>query len=118
MPGVIKRTGNYEVLHEVVEHNGVLYLGGVISDDLSLDMAGQMNDVLKQIDQLLTTHGSSRDRLLTALLFITDMSLKPAMNKVWKEWLATPHLPTRATIGVNDLGERVLLEVVVTAAIA
>jgi enamine deaminase RidA (YjgF/YER057c/UK114 family) len=40
------------------------------------------------------------------------------MNKVWKEWLATPHLPTRATIGVNDLGERVLLEVVVTAAIA
>jgi enamine deaminase RidA (YjgF/YER057c/UK114 family) len=118
MPGPIKRTGNYEVLHEVVEHDGVIYLGGVVSDDLSLDMAGQTRDVLGQIDRLLAEHGSSRDRLLSSMIFITDMRLKPEMNTVWKQWLASDHLPTRATIGVSDLGEGVLLEIVVTAATA
>ena len=116
MPGPIQRTGNYEVLHEVVVHNGVVHLGGVVSDDLSLDMAGQTGDVLSQIDRLLAAHGSSRARLLTALIFITDMRLKPALNGVWTQWLAPEQMPTRATIGVDDLGDGVLLEMVVTAA--
>jgi hypothetical protein len=39
---MIKRSGEYEgLLHEVVEYNGVLYLAGVLADDLTLDMAGQ-----------------------------------------------------------------------------
>lgn len=113
---MIKRSGNYEVLHEVVEHNGVLHFSGVVSEDTSLDMAGQTEDVLKQIDQLLKAHGSSRDHLLSALIFITDMKKKPDMNKVWTRWLAPAHLPTRATIGVNDLGKGILIEIVVTAA--
>jgi len=54
--------------------------------------------------------------VLTALIFITDMSLKPAMNAVWKEFFPSAALPTRATIGVKDLGPGVLLEVVFTAA--
>jgi enamine deaminase RidA (YjgF/YER057c/UK114 family) len=100
----------------VVVHNGIVHLGGVVSDDLSLDMAGQATDALAQIDRLLAAHGSSRDRLLTALIFITDLRLKPELNKVWTHWLAPGQMPTRATIGVNDLGENVLLEIVVTAA--
>lgn len=113
---MIKRSGAYgDILHEVVEHGGVLHFAGVVSEDPKLDMAGQMRDVTRQIDALLAAHGSSRDNLLTALIFITDMKQKPAMNAVWKQWLAPAHLPTRATIGVADL-DGYLLEVVVTAA--
>lgn len=113
---MIKRSGKSEILHDVVEHNGVLYLAGVVAENTSLDMAGQARQVFGQIDQLLTANGSSRERLLSALIFITDMKHKPDMNKAWKEWLAPAHLPTRATIGINDLGPGVLIEVVVTAA--
>jgi enamine deaminase RidA (YjgF/YER057c/UK114 family) len=113
---VIKRSGDYEILHEVVEHNGVLHLAGVTTEDTSLDMAGQMGDVARQIDTVLAAHGSHRDKLISALIFITDMSLKPAMNKAWSAWLKREHMPTRATIGVKDLGEGILIEVVVTAA--
>ncbi len=113
---VIKRSGDYEILHEVVEHNGVLHFAGITTEDTSLDMAGQMRDVAAQIDRLLAAHGSHRDRLISALIFITDMRLKPEMNKVWSSWLAREHMPTRATIGVKDLGEGVLIEIVVTAA--
>jgi enamine deaminase RidA (YjgF/YER057c/UK114 family) len=113
---MINRTGNRKVLHEVVEHNGVLYLAGVAASDVSLDIVGQTTQTLKQIEDLLTAHGSSRNNVLSALIFITDMSLKPAMNKVWQEWFPPSQLPTRATIGVNDLGKGILIEIVVTAA--
>jgi enamine deaminase RidA (YjgF/YER057c/UK114 family) len=114
---VIKRTGNSEILHDVVEYKGVLNLAGVVAEDLSQDMAGQARQVFEEIDRLLAAHGSDRDHLLSALIFITDMKLKPDMNKAWKGWLKKDHLPTRATIGINDLGPGVLIEVVVTAAV-
>ncbi len=114
---MIKRSGSSEILHDVVEHNGVLNLAGVVAEDLSLGMAGQARQVFEEIDRLLATHGSDRDHLLSALIFITDMKLKPEMNKAWKAWLKPSHLPSRATIGINDLGPGVLIEVVVTAAV-
>jgi enamine deaminase RidA (YjgF/YER057c/UK114 family) len=113
---VIKRTGKSDILHDVVEYNGVLNLAGVVAEDLSQGMGGQARQIFEQIDRLLAAHGSSRDRLLSALIFITDMKLKPEMNKAWQAWLKKDHLPTRATIGINDLGPKVLIEVVVTAA--
>ena len=112
----IKRTGFYGTLNEVVEHNGILYFAGVVTEDKSLDMAGQTKQVCDQLDALLAAHGSDRQHLLTALIFITDMSQKPAMNKVWKEWLVPEHMPTRATVGVSDLEEGILIEVICTAA--
>ena len=114
---MIKRTGNHaDILHEIVEHNGTLYLAGVVTEDKTLDMTGQAKSVFAQIDQVLAEHGSSKDKLLTALIFITDMKDKPAMNKVWQAWLSPKNLPTRATIGVNDLEPGIRIEVVVTAA--
>lgn len=115
---MIERSEAYGgILHEVVEHNGVLHLAGVVGEDPAADMAGQTRSITEQIDALLAAHGSDKEHLLTALIFITDMALKPAMNEVWKAWLAPAHLPTRATIGVADL-DGYLIEVVVTAAVA
>ncbi|MGE3991904.1 RidA family protein [Pseudorhodoplanes sp.] len=115
---MIKRTGLYEgLLHEVVEHNGMLYFGGVVAEDLSLDMAGQTNDVLQQVDKLLAIHGSNRDCILSTVLYVPDLALKPALNDVWRRYFASDHLPTRATIGGVDLGPGVLLELVLTAAV-
>jgi len=113
---MITRSGPHgDVLHEVVENAGVLYLAGITAEDKSQDMAGQTRSVVAQVDELLAAHGSDKTRLLTALIFITDMKLKPAMNTVWKAWLAPAQLPTRATIGVSDL-DGYMIEIVVTAA--
>jgi enamine deaminase RidA (YjgF/YER057c/UK114 family) len=114
---MITRTGRYDgLLHEVVEYNGVLYFGGVVAEELSLDMAGQTADVLRQVDNLLSLHGSTRDRILSVQIFVTDLALKSTLNEVWREFFASEHLPARATIGVGALGPGVLLEVVLTAA--
>lgn len=118
MASDIRRKDAYkDILHEVVEHDGVLYLAGLVSENLLLDIEGQTEDVLRQLAAVLKANGSGMDRVLTGLLFITDMSLKPALNEAWKRHFSNKaHLPTRACIGVKDLGPNVLLEAVFTAA--
>lgn len=103
------------ILHEVVEHDGILYFAGAVAEDLTQSMKGQTEQICRDLDALLTRFGSSREKVLTAMLYITDMSQKPAMNEAWTAWLPAAALPARATIGVADLGPGVLIEVVITA---
>lgn len=113
----IKRSAPYGgILHEVVEHNATLYLAGIVSEDLSLDMTGQAEDVMRQLTQLLKANGSDLSRVLQATIYFADLGLKPAFDVVWKRHIADGHMPARAGIGVADLGANVLLEMVVTAA--
>lgn len=103
------------IMHRVVEHSGLIFVGGTTCDDESLDMAGQTREILAKLDTYLAQAGTDRTKLLSATIFITDMNLKPQMDAVWKEWLAPSDFPTRATVGVADLGGTTLIEIVVTA---
>ena len=103
--------------HEVVVHNGVLYIGGIIAEDTTLDMAGQADDVLSQLSKLLAAGGSSIAQVLQVTIYVTDLADKPDFNRVWKAHFNEINLPTRAAIGVADLGVGVKLELVATAAL-
>ena len=113
---MIRRHVRTPIMHRVVEHNGVLYFGGIVADDRSKDMKGQTAEILEKIGKLLAENGSDRTKLLAATLFVTDMNQKDAMNEAWTGWFGAEDLPTRATVGVAELGPNVLIEVVVTAA--
>lgn len=112
---MIKRHIQTRINHRVVEAGGILHFGGLIADDLSLDMKGQTAQICAKIDKLLAEVGSNKEKLVTAMLYITDFDQKEGMNDAWLEWLPAEHLPTRATIGVAELGKNVLIEVVVSA---
>ncbi len=114
---MIKRSDRDGILHQVVEHGGILYLAGVVADDDSLDMYGQTKQALASLDALLKKHGSGRDRVLRVTNYITDMSKKPELNRAWTEYFAAAHLPSRATIGVGDLTGNILIELVATAVV-
>ncbi|KQT25267.1 hypothetical protein ASG57_21710 [Bradyrhizobium sp. Leaf396] len=114
---VIKRSLPYEgLLHEIVEHNGVLYLGGIVPEDTGLDMAGQADDVLRQLKTLLEGAGSDLSGVLQVTIFMADLADKAAFNQVWKRYFTADHLPARAAIGVADLGPGVRLELTAIAA--
>ena len=115
---MIKRVGNYEVLHEVVEHNGILYLSGIVAEDTTRGMADQTTQALTALARLLEENGSGVDRILQILIFVTDMKLKPEMNRAWKAFFNNQeHLPARATLGIAALEEGELIEIVTTAAV-
>ena len=113
---MITRHIRTKINHRVVEHSGVLYFGGLVADDRSQDMKGQTAQICAKLDSLLAQVGSSKEKLLTAMIYISDFSQKDGMNEAWLEWLPAEHLPTRATIGVAELGKDMLIEVVVSAA--
>jgi enamine deaminase RidA (YjgF/YER057c/UK114 family) len=102
---MIKRLLPWDGLgHEVVAHGGVLYIGGIVAEDTSLDMAGQADDVLRQLAKLLAAGGSSIARVLQVTIFATDLSEKPDFNRIWKAHFKEVCLPARAMVGVADLG--------------
>jgi enamine deaminase RidA (YjgF/YER057c/UK114 family) len=104
--------------HEIVVHGGVLYIGGVVAEDTSLDMAGQVDDVLRQLAILLKAGGSSIEQVLQVTIYLTNLVEKPDFNRAWKAHFKEVNLPARAAIGVADLGPGVKLELVATAAVA
>lgn len=112
----MQRYEKIKIMHRVVEYGGIIYLGGVVADDFSKDLGGQTEEVCKKIECMLLEYGSDTSRILNATIFITNMANKEQMSKVWVSWLSQDHLPARATIGVNDLGKNVLIEVILTAA--
>jgi enamine deaminase RidA (YjgF/YER057c/UK114 family) len=114
---MIKRHRKHRIMHGVVEHNGVLYVGGHAANDLSVGMKEQTRQICDKLDLVLAECGSDKSQLLSARIYITDMARKPEMDEAWLEWIEGDDLPSRATIGVADLGtpER-LIEVVVVAA--
>lgn len=107
---------HHNVNHTVVTHGDTLYIQGLASQDPSLDMKGQMQDILRRLDGILTSVGSDKTKVLSALLYVKDLSLRPQFNEAWREYFATEDMPARASIGIADLGPGLLVEIVVVAA--
>ena len=104
------------MMSSVVEHGGVLYLAGITGE--GDDIATQTADILSKVDALLADHGSSKDRLLSATLYITDLSLRPAANEVWTAWLPEDSEPARTSAAASTLMPGEFIEIVFTAATA
>lgn len=102
-------------LSDATEHNGTIYLAGQVAEDLSAGMTAQTADVLRQIDALLAKCGSSKSRILSATVYVTDMALKPEMDEAWMAWVDQTRPPARATVEAR-LGANVLVEIMLTAA--
>ncbi|WP_108660369.1 Rid family hydrolase [Acuticoccus kandeliae] len=114
----IVRSGRAGPVHQVTRHGDTLYIGGVVADDPSLGMAEQTAAMLEKLDAILTAHGSSRERILLMHVFITDMALKPEMNRAWLAFFDGATLPSRVTLGINAIEEGVLIEASTIASLA
>ena len=103
-------------LSKVVEHNGTVYVAGTTADDKSAGMQQQAAQVLAKIDGLLARCGTNKSKLLSATVYISDMTQKNAMNEAWLSWIDRKNPPTRACVAVELGSPETLVEIVVTAA--
>jgi enamine deaminase RidA (YjgF/YER057c/UK114 family) len=97
-----------------VSHDGLVFAVATARDK-SGDLKAQTRDALAFIDESLAKLGSDKSRILTATVYITDMSKKAEMNDAWLAWVDSKNPPQRACIGVV-LDGRDLVEIVVCAA--
>ena len=103
-------------LSEIAIHNGTVYLAGQIADNTTQDIVGQTREVLGHVDRLLNEAGSSKARILSCQIYISDMSYFPGMNEVWDAWVVPGHTPPRATVEAKLANPACLVEIVIVAA--
>lgn len=86
-----------------------------VADDPSQDAAGQIAQVLAQIDATLQRLGSSRDRLLQVMIYLADLADASELNRQWDTWVAPGAPPVRACVQAG-LSPDYLVEMLITAA--
>ncbi len=87
-----------------------------VSPEKSPSLYAQARAALASLDESLAEAGSDKSKLLTVMIYITDISGKPEFNRAWDEWVDPNNLPLRACVGVGLEGDD-LVELVATAAV-
>lgn len=100
-------------------HGGIVYVCGITADPRKQlgDVKQQTRAVLGQIDAVLAAAGTTKSKLLTAQVWLTDMDDFADHNDAWNEWVDADHPPVRTCVQSPRLwapGLRV--EIMVTAA--
>jgi 3-hydroxyisobutyrate dehydrogenase len=115
-PAMIKRfPGLAPTRSRAVVHDDLVFTVAVAPDPVTSSMYEQSVKALARIDESLALCGTDKSRILSAVVYITDMARKGEMNRAWDEWVDPVHAPMRACIGV-DLEPPHIVEIVVTAA--
>jgi enamine deaminase RidA (YjgF/YER057c/UK114 family) len=103
---------------QAVVHGNTVYLAGQVAQDAkATSVAEQTKAILGQIDALLAKAGSDKSKLLSANIWLSDISTFEEMNKVWDAWVAAGNAPARATVEAKLAAPRFKVEIGVTAAI-
>ena len=106
--------GSTPTRSRVVVANGIVNAVAT-SPDKTPSLYAQTKRALAAIDTSLADAGTDRSRILTATVYITDMSQKEEMNRAWDEWVDRANPPQRACIGAV-LEDKDLVEILVVAA--
>lgn len=112
----IQKTNSTEVMSAVTIHNKVVYLSGQVPKTTENDVELQTKDVLATIDALLAEAGTDKSRLLSAQLFVKNLSDFQTINAIWIDWMKGCVPPSRATIQADLVNPAWLIEIAVTAA--
>lgn len=113
----IKRLESGPRMSKVVVHGDTVYLSGQVADDLNGSVGQQTREVLAKIDTLLASVGSSKSKLLSVTIWLSDMAGFAEMNAVWEKWIDPANPPARAT-GESALARPELkVEILVIAAL-
>lgn len=115
MSTIIRHDADARLARAVI-HNGVVYLAGLTADNRAAGMKEQTTEILHKIDALLKKSGSDKSKLLSTMIYITDMRLKPAMDEAWLAWADAKNLPARACVETRLGTPDTLVEIMVVAA--
>jgi enamine deaminase RidA (YjgF/YER057c/UK114 family) len=112
----IVRFESNQRMSRVVKAAGLVFVGGQTSNDRTLDVKGQTQQVLAKIDAFLAQAGIEKTRLVSAQVWLADIARDFAsMNEVWDAWVAPGCAPTRATVESKLAAPDLLVEIAVIA---
>lgn len=113
----IERQNINHRMSQVVKFNGVVHLAGqVASGNPGAPVQDQTRNVLKNIDTLLASANTDKSKLISATIWLADISDFHAMNEVWDAWISPGNAPVRACVEGRLASPDYIVEIQVTAA--
>ena len=109
-------TGGAQGRSRAVIQDGRVYTVATAPDD-SAGLAEQTRQTLAALDRHLADAGSDKTRILTATVYLVDITAKTEMDAVWNEWIGpAENWPQRACVGAA-LASGTLVEITLVAAV-
>ncbi len=115
---VVRLAPNGRLAQAIIWNGTVRTSGQVAGDNPDPDVRRQTANVLRRLDELLASAGTDKSRLLSAEIYLADMSDFPAMNAAWDEWVDPAAQPTRVTIQTPMTRPEWRVAIAVTALLA
>jgi enamine deaminase RidA (YjgF/YER057c/UK114 family) len=104
-------------MSKAVVHGNTVYLAGQVADAAKGKSVGeQTQDILGQIDALLKEAGTDKTKLLSANIWLANISTFSEMNDVWDTWVVPGATPARATVEAKLAAPEYTVEIAVIAA--
>jgi len=106
-----------------IKCGGMVYMSGAIAmdpktgniaDAIKGDVEAQTAQAMRNVDQVLLAAGTSKNHVVKATVFVTDLADFARVNKVYAEYFGH-HKPARSCVQVAALPKGALVEVEVTA---
>ena len=99
--------------------NNTIYIGGQMPRDMdtgTIVEGGYQQAKLSLLHCLtiLEEAGGSIDTIALAIIYVTDLSIKEDINKVFSEFFSK-NPPARNLVEVSDIGENALVEIAIIA---
>ena len=95
----IKRIEAGSRMSQAVIHGDTVYLAGQVAlKSPGKPVGEQTREILGSIERLLKEAGSEKAKLLSAQIWLADMSKFNEMNEVWDAWVSPGNTPARATV--------------------
>jgi enamine deaminase RidA (YjgF/YER057c/UK114 family) len=114
----IKRIGAGPRMSQAVVRGNAVYTAGQVADkSKGGSVADQTHEILAQIDALLAEAGSAKSNILSATIYLADISTFAEMNSVWDEWVDKANPPARATVEAKLVAPAYKVEIAVIAAL-
>jgi enamine deaminase RidA (YjgF/YER057c/UK114 family) len=114
----IKRIGAGTRMSKAVVHGNTVYLAGQVADKtVGQGVAEQTQEIVDLIDAILAEAGSDKTKVLSATIYLADISTFPEMNSVWDKWVVQGNTPARATLEAKLVAPQYKVEIAVIAAL-
>ena len=100
---------------QCIEHKGMLYLSGQLpitpgTREIPDGIKKQAGQALLNVDNILKAAGSSRDKVISVRVYVSDISLWGDVNDVYSSFFGS-HKPVRCVIPVKELHLGCLIEI-------
>lgn len=105
-------------MNQAVAYAGLFHTAGQVADTAAdEDAEAQTVTILNKIDALLAEAGIGKSHILTACVYLADISDFDAMNRAWDAWVSQDHKPARTTIEARLTEPAFKVEISVVAAL-